>query len=141
MGKQKAALLSNKIPNNLVTIIMLNTDEQNIFCSFTTSILAKLSTWYFERSGDISCSLLVNPRHNVESWAERNTCMWIYNIYIYIYIYIYIFVCIYTYMHIHTYIYIHIYMNIIYRESIHKVYLFIVYSGVNKDSFFFSWMS
>ena len=29
-------------------------------------------------SGDISCSLLVNPNHTDESWEGRNTCMWIY---------------------------------------------------------------
>ena len=33
---------------------------------------------YFEHSGDISCSLLVNPSHTDESWEGRNTCMWIY---------------------------------------------------------------
>ena len=40
----------------------------------------------FEHSGDMSCSLLfsINPSHTDESWAGRNTCMWIY-IYIYIY--------------------------------------------------------
>ena len=68
--------------------------EQNLvlFVHHTTSILAKLSTWCFEHSGDISCSLLVNPSHTDESWEGRNTCMWIYTclwIYIYIYIYIY----------------------------------------------------
>ena len=74
-----------------------NTDENKIFCSFTTSILAKLSTWCFEHSGGISCSLLVNPSHIDESWAGKNTCMWIslslslflsLSLYIYIYIYI-----------------------------------------------------
>ena len=30
-------------------------------------ILAKLSTWYFEHFGDISCSLFVNPGHTDES--------------------------------------------------------------------------
>ena len=51
--------------------------EESIFCSFTTSILVKLSTCCFELSGDISYSLLVNPSHTDESWAGRNTCMWI----------------------------------------------------------------
>ena len=46
-----------------------------------------MSTWCFEHSGDISCSLLVNLSHTDESWEGQNTCMWIY-IYIYIYIYI-----------------------------------------------------
>ena len=47
---------------------------------FNTSILAKLSTWCFEHSADISCSLLVNPSHTDESWEGRNTCMWIYTL-------------------------------------------------------------
>ena len=34
----------------------------------------------FEHSGDISCSLLVNPSHTNESWEGRNTCMWIYTL-------------------------------------------------------------
>ena len=61
--------------------------EYFLFVHHTTSILAKISTWCFEHSGDISCSLLVNPSHTDESWEGRNTCLWIY-IYIYIYIYI-----------------------------------------------------
>ena len=64
-----------------------NTDENKLFCLFTTSILAKLNTWCFEHSGDISCFLLVNLSHTDESWAGRITRLWIY-IYIYIYIYI-----------------------------------------------------
>ena len=68
-----------------------NTDENRIFLfvHHTTSILAKLSTWCFEHSSDISCSLLVNQSHTDESWEGRNTCMWIYYIYTYI-LYIYI---------------------------------------------------
>ena len=58
--------------------------EYFLFVHHTTSILAKLSTWCFEHSGDISCSLLVNPSHTDESWEGRNTCLWIY-MYIYIY--------------------------------------------------------
>ena len=65
-----------------------------LFVHHTTSILAKLSTWCFEHSGDISCSLLVNPSHTDESWEGPNTCMWIY-IYIYIYVYIYIYIYLY----------------------------------------------
>ena len=61
--------------------------EYFLFVNHTTSILAKISTWCFEHSGDISCSLLVNPSHTDESWEGRNTCLWTY-IYIYIYIYI-----------------------------------------------------
>ena len=57
--------------------------EQNIFCSFTTRILAKLSTWCFEHFGDISCSVLVHPGHTDESWEGRNTSLWIYTLWIY----------------------------------------------------------
>ena len=57
--------------------------EYFLFVHHTTSILAKLSTWYFEYFGDISCSLLVNPSHTDESWEVLKTCLWIY-IYIYI---------------------------------------------------------
>ena len=57
------------------------------FCSFTTSILAKLSSWCFEDSRDISSSLLVYPSHTDDFWAGRNTCMWKYiSVCIYIYI-------------------------------------------------------
>ena len=75
----------------------------NVLVIYIYSILAKLSTWCFEHSGDISCSLLVNPSHTDESWAGRNTCMWIY---IYTYIYIYIYICIYIYKLYLYYIYI-----------------------------------
>ena len=57
--------------------------EQNIFCSYTTSILAKLSTWCFEHSGNINCSLLINLSHTDESWARWNMCMWICMLWIY----------------------------------------------------------
>ena len=56
--------------------------EYFLFVHHTTSILEKLSTWCFEHSGDISCSLLVNPSYTDGSWERRNTCLWIY-IYIY----------------------------------------------------------
>ena len=82
--------------------------EQNIFCSSTTSILAKLSTWCFDHSSDISCSLLVDPSQTDEPWEGRNTCLWIY-IYIYIYI-IYIYINI---QYIYIY-YIYIYISYIY---------------------------
>ena len=39
----------------------------------------------FEHSENISCSLLVILSHIDDSWAGRNTCLWIY-IYIYIYL-------------------------------------------------------
>ena len=45
--------------------------EYFLFVHHTTSILAKLSTWCFEHSGDISFSLLVNPSHTDESWEGR----------------------------------------------------------------------
>ena len=40
-----------------------------------------------EHSGDNNCSLLVDPSCTDESWEGRNTCLWIYLMYIYIYIY------------------------------------------------------
>ena len=61
--------------------------EYFLFVHHTTSILAKLSTWCFEHSGDISFSLLVNPSPTDESCGGRNTCMWIYIYIIYMYIY------------------------------------------------------
>ena len=51
-----------------------------LFVHHATSIFAKLSTWYFGHSGDISCSLLLNPSHTDESWEGRNTCLWIYTL-------------------------------------------------------------
>ena len=79
--------------------------EYFLFAHHTASILAKLSTWCFEHSSDISCSLLVNPSHTDDSWERRNTCMYIYmmnvqNMYIYIY------------THTHIYIYIYIWLNL-----------------------------
>ena len=73
------------VPQGSILGPLLFRTEYFLFVHHTTSILAKLSTWCFEHSGDISCSLLVNPSHTDESWEGRNTCMWIY-IYIYIYI-------------------------------------------------------
>ena len=70
--------------------------EYFLFVHYTTSILAKLSTWCFEQSGDISCSLLVNPSHTDESWEGRNKCLWLTYIYVYIYIYIYIYIIFHT---------------------------------------------
>ena len=68
-----------------------------LFVHHTTTILGKLSTWCFEHSGDISCSLLVNPSHNDESWEGQNTCLWIYYKYVHVHKYVYacVFVCIY----------------------------------------------
>ena len=66
--------------------------EYFLFVHHTTSILEKLSTWCFEHSGDISCSLLVNPSHTDESWEGRKTCLWIY-LYIYIYILYISYIC------------------------------------------------
>ena len=56
--------------------------EYFLFVYYTTSILAKLSTWCFEHSDDISCSLIVDLSHTDEFWEGWNTCLWIY-IYIY----------------------------------------------------------
>ena len=50
--------------------------EYFLFVHHTTSILAKLSTWCFEHSGGISCSLLVNLNHTDESWKGRNRKGW-----------------------------------------------------------------
>ena len=44
-----------------------------LFVHHTTCALAKLSTWCFEHSGDIGCSLVENPSHADESWEGRNT--------------------------------------------------------------------
>ena len=49
----------------------------------TTSILAKLSTWYFGQSSDISCSLLVHLGRTFQSWEGQNTYLWIYTLWIY----------------------------------------------------------
>ena len=67
--------------------------------SFATSILAKLSTWCFEHSCDISCSLLVNASHTDEPWEVRNTCLYSLNVYVHTYIYIYVYT-IYTHIYI-----------------------------------------
>ena len=48
------------------------------FVHHNTSILAKLSTWCFEHSRYISCSLLVNPSSTDPSWEGQNMCLWIY---------------------------------------------------------------
>ena len=68
-----------------------------IYVHIYNIFLGKLSTWCFEHSGDISCSLLVNPSHNDESWEGRNTCLWIYYKYVHVHKYVYacVFVCIY----------------------------------------------
>ena len=63
---------------NLFTEHSENTDENKLFCLFNPSFLAKLSTYRFEYSGGISCSLLVKPSHTDESWAGRNKCLYIY---------------------------------------------------------------
>ena len=63
-----------------------------IFLCMSHSIRRDLEIWCFEHSGDISCSLLVNPSHTDESWERRNTCLWIY---IYIYKWLLCWVCLY----------------------------------------------
>ena len=52
-------------------------EEYFLFVHHTTSILAKLNTWCFEHSDEISCSLLVNPSYTDEYWEGRNMCLWI----------------------------------------------------------------
>ena len=48
-----------------------NTDKNKVFfCSSITTILAKLSTWCFEPSGDISCYLRTNLSHTDASWKR-----------------------------------------------------------------------
>ena len=78
-----------------------------LFVHHTTSILAKFSTWSFEHSGDISCSVLVDLSHTNESWKRGNTCLQIYtNIHTHIYIYNIIYNNIYNIYIIYIYIYI-----------------------------------
>ena len=86
---------NKKLPNILRNLLMyakiaeIITDENRIllmrteyflFVHHTTSFLAKLSTWCFEHSGYISCSLLLNLSDTDESWQERNMCLWIYTL-------------------------------------------------------------
>ena len=53
--------------------------EYFLFIHHTTSTLAKLSTWYYEHSGGISCSLFFSVIHTDESWeGRRNMCLYIY---------------------------------------------------------------
>ena len=52
--------------------------EYFLFVHYTTSILAKPSTWCFEHSGDISYSLLIDPSLTDESWEGRNMSVDIY---------------------------------------------------------------
>ena len=79
--------------------------EYFFFVHHTTIILEKLSTWCFEHSGNISCSLLINPSHTDEPCERRNTCLWIY-IYIYIYIYVYIYIYMYIFIYICMCVYV-----------------------------------
>ena len=52
--------------------------EYFLFVHSTTSILAKLSTWCFEQSGDRSRLVLVKPSHSDEFFEGRSTCLWKY---------------------------------------------------------------
>ena len=56
------------------------TTEYFLFVQRTKCILAKLNTWCFQHSGDISCSLRVNPILTDESWEGGNTCLLIYTL-------------------------------------------------------------
>ena len=53
--------------------------EYFLFVHQATSIFAKLSTWCFEHSGDISCCLVVSPSHTDDSWEGQNLCLSIYS--------------------------------------------------------------
>ena len=69
------------IPSEFSHWALWRTQMRTEYFSFvhdTTSILAKLSAWCFEHSGDISYSLLVKRSHTDESFEEWNTCLWIY---------------------------------------------------------------
>ena len=54
--------------------------EYFLFVHNTASPSAKLSTWCFEHSNDISPSLLINRSHTDESWEARNSFRWIYTL-------------------------------------------------------------
>ena len=58
----------------------------NLYKQFVQAIWQS-SAPCLEHSGEINCSLLVDPSHSDESWKGRNTCL---RIYIHICIYIYI---------------------------------------------------
>ena len=49
--------------------------EYVLFVYHASSTLAKLSTWYFENSCDITCSILVNASYTDECWEGRS--MWL----------------------------------------------------------------
>ena len=63
-----------------------NTGENKIFFlrSPHHKHFGKRQPWCFEHSSDISCSRFVNPSHTDESWEGRNTCLWIYTLWIYL---------------------------------------------------------
>ena len=69
--------MSSQLSSNIYALNLFiehsgNTDENRIFFVYhITSSLAKLSTWCFEHSGDISCSLIVNPSHT--DWVLERT--------------------------------------------------------------------
>ena len=75
-----------------LSTLLGNIDENKIFVCSPQAFWLSSGTWCFEHSGDISCSLLVNPSHTDESWVGCNMCMWM-CIYIYIYIYIHKYIC------------------------------------------------
>ena len=121
--KQKIKLEAHFLKNSYIVLLYIDyhiiiiyiIDSFSVYIYNILSIyIYKFSTCCFEHSGDISCSLLVNPSHTDESWEGRNTCLYIYvNIYIHIlYIYIYI-------------LYIYIYIIYIYIIYIYILYIYI----------------
>ena len=88
-----------------------------------------------EHSGDIICSLFVDPSRTGESWEGRNMYMYIY-IYIYIYpIYIYIYIHIYIYIIYIYYLYIYIYIYTLY------IHIYIIYIHLKFIFHSFHWTS
>ena len=115
--------------------------EWFLFVYHTTSILAKLSNWCFEHSGDIRSSLIVNPSHTGEFWEGRNTCLWIIYIFIYIYIYNYIYI-IYIYLYIFKDVYIYIYINVyIYIYIYINIYTSLTVNDIVRLPYHQSWVS
>ena len=98
-----------------------NTDENKIlFCSFTTSILAKLSTWFLEHSGDISCIEHFIWRSSV--FKDLSFLKALLNIHTYTHTYIlYIFIIYISYIYIYIYIYI-LYIHIPLSHTMKHMY-------------------
>ena len=125
--------------------------EYFMFVHHTTSILARLSTWCFEHSGDINCSLLVSPRRADESWGGRDTCLWICIcvcvacLWVCICVCVYVCVCVCACMCVCAYMYVCVYVCvwciscILYLCSL--FYLLVVCNPgrMNRFAFIFAW--